>query len=60
MPTGARSGFLGKAPSLFSSSALEKSAKEGINTPAACGAPVRDRSLLPSQDTSTQKHKIIK
>ena len=60
MPTGARSGFLGEAPSLFSSSALEVSAKEGIKPPAACSAPVRDCSLLPSQDTSTQEHKIIK
>lgn len=60
IPTGARSGFLGEAPSLFSNSALEMSAKGGINPPAACSAPLRDRSLLPSQDTSTQEHKIVK
>lgn len=39
---------------------LEMSAKEGINPPAACGAPLRERSLLSSQDTSTQEHIIIK
>lgn len=49
MPAGVRSGFLGEVASLFSSSTLEISAKEGINPPpGACATPVRDWSLHPS------------